>query len=144
MSKEPLDNMRYDDLKQILKARGQKLSGRKSELVERILKHDLDKLTLVQLKDILRPKGEKVSGTKAELVDRILNLQDPVRAAKRKAEEEANPSIKKKRGKADPNDPFLRSCFLCGAQGEHKKRMQDARICASCASDPRKKKTHTI
>lgn len=93
--------MSYSDLtvlqlKDLLRERGLKVSGRKAELVDRLESvvdydknasiknekekpsqtsendyNDLSNLTVVQLKDLLREKGLMVSGRKAELVARL-------------------------------------------------------------------------
>lgn len=90
--KADLETLTTEKLKAILKKRKLKVSGKKAELVDRILKdnrkrkekgpvdtnvparkRDLEKLSIPVLKDILRARRQKVSGKKAELVDRILS-----------------------------------------------------------------------
>ena len=86
-------NLTVAQLKDLLRERGLKVSGRKAELVDRLedvvdydknasLKNQNEKpsqtsenkysnLTVVQLKDLLRERSLKVSGRKAELVARL-------------------------------------------------------------------------
>ena len=83
-----LEDKTVVELKDLLRERGLKVSGKKAELVERLLgrespkavkspkgrnpgKATLEKKTVVELKEMLREQGLKVSGTKTELIDRL-------------------------------------------------------------------------
>jgi hypothetical protein len=85
-----LEALTIPQLKALLKARKEKVSGKKSELVDRVLaskapkkagepagprnrQGDLEKLNVEALKSILRARYQKVTGKKAELVARILS-----------------------------------------------------------------------
>ena len=85
-----LEALTLPQLKALLKARKEKVSGKKSELVDRVLaskapkkagepagprnrQGDLEKLNVEALKSILRARYQKVTGKKAELVARILS-----------------------------------------------------------------------
>lgn len=75
-----LDTLNVPVLKALLKAKKQKVSGRKEELVARIVflargknrVEALDMLTIPALKAILKSRYQKVGGKKADLIARIV------------------------------------------------------------------------
>lgn len=92
-----LKEMTISDLKNILKSRGEKLAGKKDELIQRILnpspkqpvksvvsvsspmdeaewtEDTLKEMKMADLKNILKSRGEKLGGKKDELIERILH-----------------------------------------------------------------------
>lgn len=88
-SKGDLSKLKVGDLKQMLKEKGLKISGTKSELIERLNSsssipvssssasssesggEDLGQLSVAMLKGMLKEKGLKVSGKKSELIERL-------------------------------------------------------------------------
>ncbi|VEU34803.1 unnamed protein product [Pseudo-nitzschia multistriata] len=76
-----LKSRKVVELKQMLRERGLKVSGRKAELIERLVKangigethgHALEKRRVFELQCMLRAQGLKVWGTKAELIERLV------------------------------------------------------------------------
>jgi len=88
------DSLLVDPLKEILRSRGLRVSGKKQELIQRLRDNDAsrmdegggddvdeddadyDSMLLDPLKDILRSRGLRVSGKKQELIQRLRDDDD--------------------------------------------------------------------
>ncbi|KAL7527459.1 hypothetical protein ACHAXR_003416 [Thalassiosira sp. AJA248-18] len=81
--KNTLESLTVVQLKSQLQQKGLPVTGKKSELIERLnhaatgkknltpLQQDKEKVTIEQLKHLLRKKGLPVTGRKAELIERL-------------------------------------------------------------------------
>ena len=85
---EEYASMTVAQLKELLKEQGLPVSGKKAELIERLMEAsgadeevveeapaetstDYSSMTVAQLKELLKEAGKPVSGKKAELIERL-------------------------------------------------------------------------
>jgi len=88
LNEDDLKQQTVVELKGMLRDRGLKVSGRKTELIERLFTfhqefsttqttfEELKRRTVVELKFMLRKLGRRVSGRKAELIERLTMRED--------------------------------------------------------------------